>query len=89
MTSSTWDLLTNPNDPRHGTEGGYSNHGCRCTPCTEANRAAQAEDRQRRRGGDIPDYVHGTTNGYSNYCCRCDECREAHNAAARARRALK
>ena len=22
----------------HGTVGGYGNHGCRCGPCTEANR---------------------------------------------------
>lgn len=25
-------------DPRHGTVGGYTNHGCRCEPCTAAAR---------------------------------------------------
>lgn len=32
----------NPDDPRHGTENGYSNLDCRCVPCTEAHRIAHA-----------------------------------------------
>jgi hypothetical protein len=26
----------NPDDPRHGTDNGYKNLGCRCDRCTEA-----------------------------------------------------
>jgi hypothetical protein len=33
-------------DPRHGTANGYTNHDCRCGPCTEANRI----DNRERRG---------------------------------------
>ena len=25
-----------PDDPRHGTDNGYSNLGCRCQPCRDA-----------------------------------------------------
>ena len=34
--------------PRHGTKRRYQK-GCRCTDCTEANRAKMAAYRQRRR----------------------------------------
>lgn len=30
-----------PDDPRHGTENGYSNGKCRCIPCRVARRAAE------------------------------------------------
>lgn len=26
-----------PNDWRHGTQGGYTNHKCRCAPCKAAH----------------------------------------------------
>ena len=39
----------NPDDSRHGTYGGYTNHGCRCDRCREANRRAQARKRERER----------------------------------------
>lgn len=29
-------LLTEENDPRHGTPNGYNNHYCRCERCTRA-----------------------------------------------------
>ena len=38
--------LTGPNDPRHGTRNGYSNLGCRCDACGEAERL---HDRTRKR----------------------------------------
>lgn len=36
----------------HGTRTGYKNHGCRCAPCTEAQRVAIAAQRARRRNGN-------------------------------------
>jgi hypothetical protein len=32
-----------PDDPRHSTVNGNSNHGCRCDRCKEANRLSHAE----------------------------------------------
>ena len=87
MTESTYILLTDPDDPRHGTINGYGNHGCRCPPCTAANAEMVANARDRRIGQAIPEHVHGTENGYSNWRCRCDDCREAHAAAMRELRA--
>lgn len=63
-------------DPRHGTNNGYGNLGCRCEPCRTANAAKQREDRARRATRKVPDHVHGTANGYGNWRCRCDACRE-------------
>jgi hypothetical protein len=89
MTESTYILLTDPTDPRHGTINGYTNHGCRCGPCTGANTSEQQKARDRRSALEIPPEVHGTENGYSNYNCRCEDCKAAHNQAAREYRASK
>lgn len=35
--------------PTHGTVGGYTNHGCRCTECREAWRIYHADWRVRTR----------------------------------------
>lgn len=87
MTDSTWELLTNPDDPRHGAVTAYGYHGCRCDRCKAANTAAQQAARNRRAAAaafeQIPRQVHGTENGYSNYRCRCDRCKAAHAEAAR------
>lgn len=83
MTASTWDLLTNPDDPRHGTINAYGYHGCRCDRCKAANTEAQQEARDRRQLAEVPPEVHGTENGYSNYRCRCDRCKAAHAETAR------
>jgi hypothetical protein len=74
-----------PNEPWHGTTGGYTNHRCRCTPC----RAAHRDNFRARRGrghridGSVP---HGTEGGYNNYACRCELCRTAHRDTSRAYR---
>jgi hypothetical protein len=88
MTDSTWELLTNPADPRHGTITAYGYHGCRCARCKAANAAAQQEARDRRQKAisEVPPEVHGSENGYSNYRCRCTACKAAHAVAARAKR---
>jgi hypothetical protein len=83
MTDSTWELLTNPADPRHGTITAYIHHGCRCEKCKAANRRFQQEARERRGRQEIPEHVHGTENGYTNYRCRCAECKAAHAKTAR------
>lgn len=86
-TNATWEILSNPDDPRHGSDSGYVNHGCRCDLCTAANAVTVAKGRDRRAQVEVPDHVHGTPNGYSNYKCRCDLCRAAYNLSVRERRA--
>lgn len=71
--------------PWCGTSGGYGNHGCRCTPCTDANTREMRSDRARRFAGRVlvagvwihPGAMHGTTGGYQNWGCRCWNCTEA------------
>ena len=65
-------------DPRHGTENGYNNLGCRCSLC----RAAHAAFHRERRSRGIKVMTHGTRGGYCNGC-RCDDCRAAHTTYAR------
>jgi hypothetical protein len=51
-----WEIQPTPRisidigDARHGTRTGYVK-GCRCQPCTDANRVAQASRDQRARSG--------------------------------------
>lgn len=85
-------------DPRHGTTGGYTNWGCRCAECREANttkhrewrhRTGYSEPRaavsERRRAAAWARDNHGTETRY-RLGCRCDECRRGQNAARAARR---
>lgn len=71
----------NLDDPRHGTENGYTNLKCRCERCVEEGRAmsrAYAYIKKRNRNlFPIPIEVHGTYNGYCNFGCRCELCFEA------------
>lgn len=64
-------VLTDSLDPRHGCNG-YTNYGCRCEVCTEANRARSAA---RRKAGVIPAGTQHGASCYRNYGCRCDTCR--------------
>lgn len=78
-------------DERHGTAGGYTNHGCRCPACKAAFAQAifVSGQRRKRRGLEPGDHRHGTPNGYSNWGCRCEECKQARadeRAKARANR---
>lgn len=73
-------------DPRHGTENGYSNRGCRCEACVAAH-AVYCRERELGRSLDGPDDPrHGTENGYGNFNCRCRDCTTAWSAATYARR---
>lgn len=38
-----------PDDPRHGTTGGYGNHKCRCDRCREAWNSHMREYKARRK----------------------------------------
>ena len=71
----------------HGTVTSYSNHGCRCAECREANAASQREliARYREQGGRGR---HGTNYRYQTGC-RCDRCRAAHAAEDRKWRARR
>jgi hypothetical protein len=65
----------------HGTLNAYTNLGCRCARCREANRIECSRQKERRRRG-IPSrtgYIpkHGTLTRYQNWCCRCTHCRLA------------
>lgn len=65
---------------KHGLNG-YTNYGCRCDECSEANNAYMSTFRRSRRGTLAPDDPrHGTSNGYTNYGCRCQSCTEVHSA---------
>lgn len=78
-------------DPRHGTNNGYNNYGCRCEPCVKAGRAYQAA-RRRAQGTPTRQEVnesrkqHGWSR-YKNGGCRCDVCRAAAAAQKRRQRA--
>lgn len=62
--------LNGVGDHRHGTEKGYSYHGCRCERCREAHR----ESHTRWRAGGPPS-SHGS-GGYEKGC-RCAVCKGA------------
>lgn len=77
-----------PDDSRHGTVNGYSNHGCRCQKCRDAWTPAVLELRHARAAKITPDDPrHGTYNFYVNHRCRCELCREANRLAAAERKA--
>lgn len=68
----------------HGGSGNaYSNYGCRCRECMDANTERYERRRDERRAlaseGRIPPSVkHGTDSTYTNWGCSCDPCRLAH-----------
>lgn len=43
------EMMNNPDDPRHGTNNGYSNLGCRCDRCKAAKAAMHQVYLERRR----------------------------------------
>jgi hypothetical protein len=57
----------------HGTDTGYRNHSCRCGPCREATRAAQAKYRQRKKAEGFAGLTHGVSGTYK-LGCRCSGC---------------
>jgi hypothetical protein len=85
-------VLNGPDDHRHGTINGYSNHKCRCDLCKAAWREYCFAKRQMRfsRGAKNPRTIpHGTTGGYGNWHCRCEDCTAAWAKDGRERIARK
>jgi hypothetical protein len=60
-----------PDDPRHGTPNGYSNHACRCDRCrhawTESQRPYSLAYRRRR--GDRPLAEHNAEQQANAHPC--------------------
>lgn len=70
---------------KHGSHGGYRNHGCRCALCRAAARdyqRAYTHRTGRRTPMDVyqagrPTPTHGGQYMYNQRGCRCDVCVEA------------
>jgi hypothetical protein len=71
-----------PDDPRHGTVGGYTNWSCRCRACCEAHSAdhlaSGVQDRYRDRWLDdtccTPDCDRAPDRSYvTGHCHRCNQ----------------
>lgn len=67
----------------HGGSGNaYSNYGCRCRECMDANTDRYERRRAQRRieleEGRAPDLEHGTDSTYTNWGCQCKPCKLAH-----------
>jgi hypothetical protein len=71
----------------HGKSSGYTNGGCRCDACSEAQRVYYAAWRAAKRPQDATE--HGYEQTYNDYKCRCDACRAAATAARRRRRRMR
>lgn len=78
----------------HGTPASYTNHRCRCAPCTKAIRvvmrgrvAARRAELVERNGR--PYHPGAATHGvstYNNWCCRCEVCTDAWKLLRRSHR---
>lgn len=70
----------------HGTDGCYSNHGCRCESCSQAHAQGVADAKAARvaktaaNGGIAPTGTHGAST-YANWRCRCQVCVDAWNTS--------
>jgi len=80
-----------PDDPRHGTAGGYTHHGCRCRACTTALTTLRRAWVARQQPPPPGDERHGKRSTFVDYRCRCPACYQAqydYNRAWRAGRKL-
>lgn len=60
---------------KHGTTGGYTNRGCRCQECRDAQAAYSRAYKARRKAAG--DFDHGTITAYASWGCRCRSCSQA------------
>lgn len=65
----------------HGERTTYTYWGCRCDPCTKANRDYQHEVIAALRNCEPPDDAHGRRSTYGNWGCRCEPCTRANSDA--------
>lgn len=67
------------NERWHGTSGGYSNHKCKCGPCTKAFAAAHRLSQQKLIANRVVEHEH-TWRTHSNRTDRlrqiCGVCRK-------------
>ena len=78
-----WHTATGKLITHGGSGNAYSNHGCRCQECIDANTERYKRRREERKalveaGRVPPEIPHGTDATYTNWNCRCTECRAAH-----------
>jgi hypothetical protein len=86
-----------PDHIEHGQRRTYNYYGCRCGPCTVANRDFVAQQTEQRRSERVevdgrwvhPRAIHGSVSAYRNWSCRCEACTAAHRAAVAALRARR
>jgi hypothetical protein len=91
-TPYTVEFTPAGNPVHHGGSGSsYTNYGCRCDECTEANTARAHRRHLQRRGEQPPADAHGQLSTYVNWWCRCPGCREAAalDRSERSRRLLR
>lgn len=67
----------------HGMPSTYTNHRCRCEPCTAANTRRVLASRAKRDASTLPPEAHGKASTYGNWRCRCVACTAAWTAAER------
>lgn len=79
--ASRWE----PSRLGHGTVAEYA-RGCRCEPCTEANRESHARTVARMKAKGLPegDPRHGRYATYQSWGCRCVPCAAAASQRNRA-----
>lgn len=83
-------LLTDVQQPVHGTLTAYTNHRCRCAQCRASFASYYRTRRRARVSLPVPaDVRHGSRSTYSNYNCRCEPCRVAHREYMRCWRAAR
>lgn len=72
-----------PDAKFHGTAGGYTNHGCKCDDCRNAQKAyinkTCPSDCQHHDDSEW----HGTRQGYKYHKCRCSLCENSQGAKGR------
>lgn len=73
-----------PSKVRHGELSAYTNYGCRCRECTNAN--TEHYRIRRGHGASKTPPPHGTVTRYGFHKCRCEACRAACTEAKRAYR---
>lgn len=83
--------MTGPDDPRHGTSGGYTNQGCReeCCKAAWAEYNQGARERRAARLLENPTLAeHGSASTARNWLCRCPLCTTAVRTGRRFRDVL-
>ena len=79
-------VAANPDAGDHGSTNGYTNQGCRCQPCRDANNAYYQKRSAERAELIVKDpslAPHDNESTYKNWGCRCRPCMDSHAAYKR------